>query len=91
MFENIMAAIDNCPEEVVDCVCHLLHYNGVLQCPISFGDPYYIYNLCVTRASKFSFGEVVKGDHLQIHHRKLLQSIDLLHASNKAFSQKMMD
>ncbi len=30
MFENIMAEIDNCSEEVADRVNHILHYNGVL-------------------------------------------------------------
>ena len=48
-------------------------------------------NLCVTRAGLFAFSEVEKGDHLQIHHRQLLQSIHSLHSSDKPFSQKLMD
>ena len=90
-FENIMAALNNRPGEVADRVSHLLEYNGVRRRPIAFGDHYHISNLCVTRASKFAFGEVVKGDHSQVHHRQLLQSIHSLHASDKAFSRKMMD
>ncbi len=90
-FEEIMAAIDNCSEEEAERLRALLYENGVRRRPIAFGDPYHISNLCVTRASIFAFGDVEKGDHSQVHHRQLLQSIHSLHSSDKAFSQKMMD
>ena len=90
-FDNVMVAVEDCSDEVADRVSGLLSYNGVVRRPIAFGDPYHISNLCVTRASKFAFGEVEKGDHSQIHHRQLLQSIHSLHASDKPFSQKLMD
>lgn len=56
-----------------------------------FGDPYHIANLCVTWASMFSYGETEKGDHSQVHHRQLLQSIHSLHSSDRAYSQALMD
>ncbi len=45
----------------------------------------------MTHASLFVFGNVEKDDKTQIDYWQLLQSIHLLHSSDKAFSQSIMD
>jgi len=71
----------------------LLYENGVEveRRPIKYGDPYHISNLAVSHASEAAFGGTEHGDHSQVHHCQLLQSIHDLHSSDKPFAQQMMN
>ncbi len=58
----------------------LSYENGVERRPIKYGDPYHISNLAVSHASEAAFGGTEHGDHCQVHHCQLLQSIHDLHS-----------
>ena len=49
--------------------------NGVQIEPIVWGDPLHIANLVVMWASIAAFGETERGNHQQIHHQQLIQSL----------------
>ena len=87
-FEMIMDNIrDSDDDELLGMLCK----NGVERCPIAFGGPFHIANLCVTWASIAAFGETENADHSQVHHRQLLQSIHSLHSADSGISQALLD
>jgi hypothetical protein len=63
---------------------------GVQRRPIINGDMYHIDNLMCTHASNASFGETERGDHSQVHHRQLLQSLHDVHKKDRAASRRAM-
>ena len=69
----------------------LLFGSKAPHCVITFDDPFYGANLCVTQASIFVFGDTEKTDHSQVHHRQLLQSLHSLHSAHPFYSQVVMD
>ena len=64
---------------------------GVERRAIIMGDPYHIDNLAVKWASVTAFGQTVRGDHRQTHHRQLLQSIHDLRMKDPVGAQNAMD
>ena len=69
----------------------LQYVNGVLRRPITFGDLYHVDNLIMQHCSNTSWGDVLKDDHQQVHHRQLLQSIHSLHTAEPSISQEIMN
>jgi len=89
-FSEIMQRIKSSGNDE-DWITSMLYENEVLRRHIAYGDPYHVGNLVVTWASIFAFGETEKEDHMQVHHRQLMQSIYSLHADDKNLSQAIMD
>ena len=64
---------------------------GVERWVIIMGDPYHIDNLAVKWASLIAFGQTIRGDHRQTHHRQLLQSIHDMRKIDPVVAQNAMD
>lgn len=83
--------MDKLGESNDEGVRNLRFINGVERWAIKFGDLFHIDNLIVTHASLKSWGQVIKEDHEQVHHRQVMQSIHSLHSDDRPFSQAQMD
>jgi hypothetical protein len=65
-------------------------FYGVKRRPTMNGDMFHIDNLMCAHASNHAFGETVRGEHSQVHHRQLLQSLHDIHKNNRVVSQRAM-
>eukprot|EP00978_Attheya_sp_CCMP212_P020213 scaffold57562_cov32-Attheya_sp.AAC.1 len=64
---------------------------GVKRWALKLGDWFHIDNLIVTHASLAAFGDTIRGEHRQIHHRQLVQSLHDIHKGHKSASQRIMN
>ena len=64
---------------------------GFNRLPISFGDLFHINNLIVTWASNIAFGETERGNHSEVHHCQLLQSLFDLVSHDRDFAQRLLN
>jgi hypothetical protein len=70
---------------------YLRNMYGVERRHISNGDMYHIDNLIATHASNYAFGQTERGEHSQVHHCQLLQSLHDIHKHDRIASQSAMD